>query len=283
MVQHRPIPAVPPPPRAELLPKRFRHAGRGTPSLSVGTAVGYAGARQPIAWIEADLSIFNTLSQISRRRKLELLCSVFPLSPHIRVLDVGGELDAGKALLIENHPDRSMVTVVNLREQHVERVRSRYPEVRTQVADARKLPFSDNEFDLVFSNAVIEHVGSLNDQQQMASEVMRVGRNWFVTTPNRWFPFEFHLRLPMVSWLPAPMMLRVANMWSYDHVQRRYRSGIRQQIRLLTRSELEKMFPGSRVDSVRVTIWPETLVVVGGEALEGQGAWLPGAPRASHS
>jgi hypothetical protein len=40
----------------------------------------------------------------------------------------------------------------------------------------------------------------------MAAEIMRVGKKWFITTPNRWFPFEFHLRLPVVSWLPYKIM-----------------------------------------------------------------------------
>ena len=30
----------------------------------------------------------------------------------------------------------------------------------------------------------------------------------FVTTPNRWFPIESHTRLPLVHWLPRPLMVR---------------------------------------------------------------------------
>jgi len=208
--------------------------------------------------------VFQRLSQVSRRRKLELLQALFPLQPGLRTLELGGELGAGKALVLENHPDTSCVTLVNLNAEAVEAVRKAHPKVRAEVADARQLPFADQAFDLVFSNAVIEHVGDFEDQKRMAEEIMRIGRAWFVTTPNRWFPFEFHLRLPFVSWLPAPLMKRVARLWSYNHVQQRYVSGIQQRIRLLDARELRRLFPGSQVVPVRVTIWPETLVVIGG-------------------
>ena len=220
-------------------------------------------------------TFFHSLSKRSRGRKLEILRHCFALSPKARILDLGGQVDYAQSQLIETHSDRSKVVAVNLRRQHLGEIARVYPEVGTGVADARVLPFGDKSFDLVYSNAVIEHVGGLEDQEAMAREVMRVGRNWFITTPNRWFPFEFHLRLPLVSWLPAPWMLRVAKLCAYDHSRRRYRSGIRQQIRLLTRREMSTLFPGSRIVPVRITIWPETIIAAGGEDLQHDQQSLP--------
>ena len=65
-----------------------------------------------------------------------------------------------------------------------------------------RCPFDDGSFDVVFSNAVIEHVGDRERQGQLVREALRVGRRVFLTTPNRWFPVEVHTRLPFVHWLP---------------------------------------------------------------------------------
>jgi hypothetical protein len=81
-----------------------------------------------------------------------------------------------------------------------------YPGCRFVFADALDLPFPDLSFDLVHSSAVLEHVGSLANQAKMVGECLRVSRRGVcLTTPNRWFPVEFHTRLPLVHWLPKPV------------------------------------------------------------------------------
>ena len=212
-------------------------------------------------------SLFGNLSGKSRQKKMEILNSTFPIDASTSVLDLGGQVDEISGQIIESHPKPESITVVNLLHEHLAEVRRQFPRVSVCNADARRLPFEDNSFDVVYSNAVIEHVGGLEDQQAMAKEVMRVGRTWFITTPNRWYPFEFHTRLPFVSWLPAPMMKRVMEVWSYNHIQQCYQSGIRgRQIRLLTARGLKNLFPNSRVVHCRITMWPETLIVIGSTA-----------------
>ena len=195
---------------------------------------------------------------------MELLSELAPLETADRILDLGGQIDEGSdGQLLETYPHPERLTAVNLTLEHVRRIRSQAAKVRVLAADACRLPFPDDAFDLVYSNAVIEHVGDWAAQQAMAREIMRVGRSWFITTPNRWFPFEFHTRLPLVSWLPADWMATAARIYSYNHVRGRYQSGIVDQIRLITARELGRLFPGSRILPVRVTIWPETLVAFG--------------------
>ena len=74
-------------------------------------------------------------------------------------------------------------------------------------ADGRALPFRDAAVDLVVSNAVIEHVGGLDEQREFVREHLRVGGWWAITTPNRWFPVESHtstlLRHYAASWRAA--------------------------------------------------------------------------------
>jgi hypothetical protein len=80
-----------------------------------------------------------------------------------------------------------------------------YPGVRYVEADALRLPFADGSFDLIHSAAVIEHVGSSANQATMIAEALRVARRGIcITTPNRWFPIEFHTVTPLIHWLPKP-------------------------------------------------------------------------------
>ncbi len=211
-------------------------------------------------WLNQGL--FSRLSSASRAGKIEMLRKRFSLQEGATVLDLGSQVDNGQ--ILEMRAGHGRVVAMNLMPEHLRRIGEQFPSAERCVGNALHLPFPDQTFDLVYSNAVIEHVGSFEDQKAMAREVMRVGRNWFIATPNRWFPFEFHMRLPLVSWLPAPQMKRVGKLCSYSHQERRYRSGIEQQIRLMTSAEMKQLFPSSEVVALRITAWPETLIAVGG-------------------
>jgi hypothetical protein len=71
------------------------------------------------------------------------------------------------------------------------------------VCDGLRLPFADQSFDLVLSNAVIEHVGGADAQVAFVAEHRRVGRAFIITPPNRWFPIESHTRVVARHWSPS--------------------------------------------------------------------------------
>src|SRR5579863_9707418 len=89
------------------------------------------------------------------------------------------------------------VTIVN-----PEQVEVIQPGFEYIAGDGRALKFGIGSFDLAFSNSVIEHVGSFEDQRRFARETMRVGRRVYCQTPNRWFPAEFHYLALFIHWLP---------------------------------------------------------------------------------
>lgn len=69
-------------------------------------------------------------------------------------------------------------------------------------------PFHDKAFDWVFSNAVIEHVGSRKQQLEFLNEMLRVGRQIFFTTPNKYFPVEMHTNVLFRHWMPGGSFYR---------------------------------------------------------------------------
>jgi ubiquinone/menaquinone biosynthesis C-methylase UbiE len=77
-------------------------------------------------------------------------------------------------------------------------------------ADARKNNLSRNSFDIVHSNATIEHVGSYKNQLSFVKECVRISKKYvFIQTPNRFFPIDFHTFLPFIHWLPKSIHRKI--------------------------------------------------------------------------
>ena len=117
--------------------------------------------------------------------------------------------------------------------------------------DACALPFADRSFDIVFSNAVIEHVGDIERQRLFVAEALRVGRRVFLTTPNRWFPIEVHTRLPFVHWLPERAADRVYDLGRQGRGRRRTSCS--------AQADLRRSLPGARSGSSNLGL---TLVAI---------------------
>ena len=120
------------------------------------------------------------------------------------VLDVGVTSDrkyAASNYLEAWYEHKDRITAVGLDDASF--LAEIYPGLKFVRGDGCQLPFTDRAFDLVHSSAVIEHVGSRSRQRGFISELVRVARRAvFVTTPNRWYPIEFHTLLPFAHWLP---------------------------------------------------------------------------------
>jgi len=181
------------------------------------------------------------------------------ITAETRVLDVGGAPETW-----EMAPVRPRVTLLNM-----PRTREELAAADWWVAgDGRALPFRDGAFDVVFSNSVIEHVGDAESQRRFAREVMRVGRGWWVQTPNRWFPVEQHLLTPLVHWLPKSWqraMVPRFTVWSAvvrPSVDRRefYLRHYLEEVRLLDEGQLRVLFPGARLIRERFCGWTKSLV-----------------------
>ena len=190
------------------------------------------------------MRLADAISLRSRRRKLALFLEVMGPTPATTVLDVGvDEVSLGDAggqsgctthnLLEERYPWPERLTALGLHDGA--RFRERYPQIAYVQGDACALPFADGAFDVVHSNAVIEHVGGRERQEAFVREAVRVGRRVFVTTPNRWFPIEVHTRLPLVHWLPEGPAGR-----AYDLAGKSWA----RENRLLGPSDLRVLFPG---------------------------------------
>jgi hypothetical protein len=89
-------------------------------------------------------------------------------------------------------------------------LKAAFPAITLLCGDARALPLADESVDFVYSHAVIEHLGSRENQARFLAEAFRVCRKGLmVTTPNRWHPIETHIGLPLLHYLPPALFRRL--------------------------------------------------------------------------
>jgi len=198
------------------------------------------------------MRLADSISLRSRGRKLRLFLEELRPTADTTVLDVGADelgFGEGDGCATMNffealYPWPERITALGLHDGAG--FRATYPHIPYVQGDACALPFEDGAFDIVFSNAVIEHVGGRDRQRQLVTEAIRVGRRVFITTPNRRFPVEVHTRLPLVHWLPDALSHRV-----YDLTGRE----IGAEVDLLTKRSFAQLFPGRvRVVSLGLTL-----------------------------
>ena len=198
------------------------------------------------------------------------------------ILDLGaaGDYYGEQPFFEGNYKWKENIIGVNISVKESVSLRRKYKEIAMVLADGCCLPFKTKSIDVLFSNAVIEHVGDLKRQKEFAGEIMRVSKKWFVVTPNFWFPIETHWKLPFIHFLPKKMQKQIMDSgkkWfaensSHFYIElppilqrllRRYftRHGwYGQGLHLLSATNLRKLFPTSKVKKQRSTLYPEVLV-----------------------
>ena len=190
----------------------------------------------------ADMREADSLITQLRQRRFVLFRELLDQLPRpLRILDVGGTQFFWKMMGFQDDPGLE-ITMLNLTAGWAR------PGFRSVAGDARDMrQFADQEFDVVFSNSVIEHVGKPDEQRQMASEVKRIGKRYFVQTPNRHFPLEPHFFFPGFQFLPLAMRI-----WLLQHFDLGWYKKIpdyaaaRQEvepIHLLSRRDVTRLFP----------------------------------------
>ncbi len=173
------------------------------------------------------------------------------------VIDLGGTVDTW-----ENVTFAKQITLLNVGEPP-EHLPAKFKYIKGDGRDTGIV----NTFDLAFSNSAIEHVGTFDDQRRFAGEMLRLGRRIYCQTPNKWFPIEPHFLGLFVHWLPlkwfTPVMYRyfTLNGW-VAKPDRRNCSELIASVRLLTRKELMRLFPGCELKVERFLGLPKSFIVI---------------------
>jgi SAM-dependent methyltransferase len=172
---------------------------------------------------------------------MEDFVRLFGVNQQTRILDVGGT-----AVTWVDRSPHPQVTLLNLSAE-----RAGASQISCVVGDGCCLPFKDGAFDVVFSNSVIEHLHNSENQKRFAQEIARVGRNYYVQTPNRWFVVEPHLITPFVHYFPVAVqryLLKNFTVWGLlTRPTAAQRAEFLEEIRLLSKTEMMVLFPDALI------------------------------------
>lgn len=181
------------------------------------------------SWLMKSLSkIVWAASRAARQKRHASFRHKFKLDEKTRVLDVGSENGENINLVLnETGVLPENVWIADIEPNALKNGRDKFGYQTVLLDESGILPFADGEFDLVYCSSVIEHVtipkdeiwnvkngaefrgAAWENQKKLAAEIRRVGKSYFVQTPNRGFLIESHSWLPLVGFLPRPLLLKV--------------------------------------------------------------------------
>jgi hypothetical protein len=202
----------------------------------------------------------GSVGERRRSSRWEWFAKTFSDIDSMTVIDLGGTAEAWRRSPV--HP--ASVYIINL---EVEQVADLPAWMRVDRADACNLPthISNGNYDLVFSNSVIEHVGGHSQRQLFADTVHRLADRHWIQTPYRYFPIEPHWLFPGFQFLPLAARAAVSRHWPlmYSRASGREES-IRQamSVELVSRTEMGLYFPDSTIGSERIFGLTKSLVAI---------------------
>ncbi len=179
---------------------------------------------------------------------LELLSSCSGES--LTILDVGGWERFWEIQGFVN--TKHKIILLNL-----DPVETHYPNITSVIGDARDLSrYADGSIDIVFSNSVIEHLFTFENQMKMANEVRRVAKKYFVQTPSFYFPLEPHFLFPFFHWMPLLLRVFLVRHYSlgwYTKCNTKEEAlKVVTEIQLMKKSEIKKLFSDAVIRTERL-------------------------------
>jgi hypothetical protein len=182
----------------------------------------------------------QSLSAKARKKRFQWFLEKLNVQPTDKILDVGGTEQIWLGTGLEKN-----VTLLNIGFGQ-----ERNPNFQYVIGSACQMDmFKDKQFDIAFSNSVIEHVGKGNEQKLFANEVKRVAKKYWVQTPYLHFPLEPHFLFPFFQYLPEKLKLWIGLRWKYSHLKRNNENipDELSRLKLLNKKQLKELFPEAQI------------------------------------
>ena len=187
-----------------------------------------------------NIHLFNNyfLSELLKNRKKIYKIFLDKIQPtkKDKILDIGATPTLAKYenFFVNEYPWKKNITCLSNVDCNI--LKSKFPEINVLIGDGRKTNLSKNSFDIVYSSAVIEHVGNFTNQVKFIKECIRLSKKKiFISTPNRYFPIDFHTKLPIIHMLPKNIHRKILDLLGDNFFQHE------KNLNLLSKNDLIKI------------------------------------------
>lgn len=190
----------------------------------------------------------NSVSSRQRKKRLDFFLEYCKdLKKPLKIIDLGGSDYYWKHLNMTDNADFEIL-ILNNEIQNTES----FSNITFMKKDVRNLDFiKDKEYDLVYSNSLIEHLNSFEEQKKLANEIKRIGKRFFIQTPNYYFPVEPHFLFPFFQFLSVKMKTKLISNYKLGWYERQTdpfkAEELAKSIRLLKENELKDIFSGCKI------------------------------------
>lgn len=203
----------------------------------------------------------TSLGGRARVRRWEIFRRHFPEIEKMRVLDLGGTFEFWQAAPAK---PRS-ATLINL--GVTPSVRGDVMAIRGDACHSAQVLQENGiepDFDLVFSNSLIEHVGGYARRTSLAGQIRSLAPRHWIQTPYRYFPIEPHWVFPGMQFMPVVVRSRIARQWPLGGRTEDYEASVKQVLctELLSVTEMRSLLPDSLILHERFMGLTKSLIAV---------------------
>lgn len=192
-------------------------------------------------------SLYSFFIKKKRDEIFEILKKNFKLYKSTKILDVGTtpSLEPHENMIINKFKWKKNISCLS--NQSLKKLKYQYPLTSFFRGDGRKMRFKKNKFDIVFSSATLEHVGSNKNQSKFINECYRVSKNLiFITTPNRNYPIDFHTRLPFIHLFPKKIHRGILKFFGENYLSKE------SNLNLLTEKDLISICKTNKINNFKI-------------------------------
>ena len=181
--------------------------------------------------------IFQKITLKARNEFFNLFLVNNNYSKDKSIIDIGStpSLEREQNIFLENIKDNQNVTCLSNQDCRI--LKKKYKNIKNiLIGNAKNTMLENDSFDIVHSNATIEHVGSFENQVSFVREMFRISNeSIFIQTPNRFYPIDFHTILPFIHWLPKKIHRKILKLMNLDFYSKE------ENLNLLSIKDLKKI------------------------------------------